>query len=103
MLAEQVTAPLNPRAEANRQALRILFNAREVLERQGTSDHLMLTALLRTVELVGVDARKAITDARITQMRHLRTRPLDDLPARTARTEANRLAVTINNFQRQLI
>ena len=51
VLGEQVSALLDPRAEGNREALRILLNTRDTMERQGTSDRLILTALLRTVDL----------------------------------------------------
>ncbi len=98
VLAEEVSALLEPRAEGHRDALRVLLNARNAMEHQGTANRLMLTALLRTLDL-GVDARKALTDAQITQISRWRVRSGDDLPARIARGEAKRLASAIHDFQ----
>jgi transposase len=102
VLAEDVSALLEPRTEGPRAALRILLNARDAMEHQGTANRLILTALLRTVDL-GVDARRALTDAQILQISRWRRRPGDDLPARIARAEARRLAVAIHEFQTLLL
>lgn len=69
VLGEQVEALLEPRAKGNRKALRILPNARNAMVRQDTADRLMLTSLLRTMDL-GVDARHALTDEQILQISH---------------------------------
>lgn len=98
VLAEDVSPLLQPRAGGNREALRILLNARDAMERQSTADRLSLTALVRTLDLC-VDARKALTDAQITQISRWRTRAGDDLPTRVARAEAKRVATAINDFQ----
>ncbi|PYI65467.1 IS110 family transposase [Arthrobacter livingstonensis] len=102
VLGEQVGALLDPRAEGNREALRILLNARDAMERQGTSDRLILTALLRTMDL-GIDARKALTDTQVLEISRWRTLRREDLQTRTARAEAKRLATAINQFQVQLV
>ena len=98
VLAEDVSALLEPRAGGNREALRILLNARDAVERQSTADRLSLTALVRTLDL-GIDARTALTDAQITQISRWRTHAGDDLPTRIARAEAKRLATAIKDFQ----
>lgn len=98
VLGEQVEALLHPRAEGDREALRILLNARAAMERQGTADRLMLTSLLRIMDL-GLDVRKALTDAQVLQISRWRTRCGDDLQTRTARAEATRLASAILDFQ----
>lgn len=98
VLAEEVSALLQPRAGGNREALRILLNARDAMEHHSTADRLRLTALLRTTEL-GVDARKALSDVQITQIGRGRTHTGDDLPTGIARAEAKRLATAITDFQ----
>ncbi|MCG2621237.1 IS110 family transposase [Arthrobacter sp. I2-34] len=102
VLGEQVPALLVPRTEGDREALRILLNAREAMERQATSDRLILTALLRTMDL-GIDARTAITDAQVHEISRWRPRQGDDLQTRTARAETKRLATAIHQFQAQLV
>ena len=95
VLGEQISALLDPRAEGNREALRILLNARDTMERQGTSDRLILTALLRTMDL-GIDARKALSDDQILEVSRFRMHQNDDLQTRVGRAEAKRLANAIN-------
>lgn len=90
VLGEQVSALLDPRAEGNREALRILLNARDVMEHQGTADRLILTSLMRTMDL-GVVARTALTDEQVLQISKWRAHLDDDLQTRIARTEAKRL------------
>lgn len=102
VLGEQVEALLEPRAEGNREALRILLNARNIMERQSTADRLMLTSLLRTMDL-GVDARHALTDEQILLISRWRARRDDDLSIRIARAEAKRLATTLLQFHTQLV
>ncbi len=102
VLAEDIGALLKPRAEGPRDALRVLLNARDSMERQSTADRLILTALLRTLDL-GIDARKALADAQITQISRWRARSGDDLPTRIARCEAKRLATAIADFQTLLV
>ncbi|MDQ0093056.1 IS110 family transposase [Paeniglutamicibacter psychrophenolicus] len=102
VLGDQVEALLDPRAEGNREALRILLNARTVMERQGTADRLMLTSMLRTMDL-GVDARHALTDEQVLMVSRWHARRDDDLSIRIARAEATRLATAIRPFHAQLV
>ena len=85
---------LRPRAGGNRNALRILLNARRSMDRQRTADRNALTALARTMDL-GIDARKALTSAQIRTIGAWRDRPSDTLEAAVARTEARRLAQAV--------
>lgn len=101
MLGEQVKALLDPRAEGNREALRILLNARTVMERQSTADRLMLTSMLRTMDL-GIDARHALTDEQVLAVSRWRACRDDDLSTKIARAEARRLATAICHFHAQL-
>ncbi|MGB9036030.1 MAG: hypothetical protein WCC45_16080 [Paeniglutamicibacter sp.] len=98
VLGVDVEALLEPRAEGAREALRILLNARSIMERQGTADRLMLTALLRTMDM-GVDARRVLTDEQILGISRGRAHREDDLPARIARAEAKRLTAALLQFQ----
>ena len=98
VLGEEVEALLEPRAEGAREALRILLNARTVMERQSTADRLVLTSLLRTMEL-GIDARHALTDEQILLVSRWRVRGDDALSTRIARAEGKRLAAAILQFQ----
>ena len=98
VLGEEVEALLEPRAEGNREALRILLNGRTVMERQSTADRLILTSLLRTMEL-GIDARHALTDEQILLVSRWRVHRADDLSITIARAEAKRLAAAILQFQ----
>ncbi|ALU38896.1 transposase [Kocuria flava] len=82
---------LRPRTGGNRNALRILLNARRSMDRQRTADRNALTALARTMDL-GIDARKALTVAQIRTIGSWRDHPSDTLETAVARTEARRLA-----------
>jgi transposase len=101
VLGEQVEALLDPRAEGNREALRILLNARTAMERQGTADRLMLTSMLRTMDL-GVDARHALTDEQVLTVSRWRAGRDDELSTKIARAEAKRLAAAILQFHAEL-
>ncbi|MDO5745974.1 MAG: transposase [Micrococcaceae bacterium] len=101
VLGEQVEAMLEPRAGVNREALRILLNARNAMARQDTADRLMLTSLLRTMEL-GIDARHALADEQILLVSRWRARRGEDLSIAVARAEAKRLAAAILQFHAQL-
>jgi transposase len=85
------TMLLRPRAGGDRNALRILLNARRSMDRQRTADRHTLTALARTMEL-GIDARRALTLTQIRVMSSWRERPSDTLEVAVARAEARRLA-----------
>lgn len=82
---------LRPRAGGDRNALRILLNARRSMDRQRTADQYALTALACTMDL-GIDARKILTPALIRVMSFWRKRPLTILEVAVARAEARRLA-----------
>ncbi|MDQ0095963.1 transposase [Paeniglutamicibacter psychrophenolicus] len=102
VLGEQIEALLDPRSEGDREALRILLNAKSAMERQGIADRLMLTALLRTIDL-GVDAHHALTEEPVRQISRWRVHGTDDLQTRIARAEATRLATAINEFRPLLV
>lgn len=101
VLGEQVKALLDPRTEGNREALRILLNARTVMERQSTADRLMLTSMLRTMDL-GIYARHALTDEQVLAVSRWRACRDDDLSTKIARAEARRLTTAICHFHAQL-
>lgn len=101
VLGESLGTLLGPRAEGSRQALRVLLNARDAMEHQSTADLLMLTALLRTIDL-NIDARRALTDEQVLRVSHWRTRRDDALSTMVARAEAKRLAAAIIQFRTQL-
>lgn len=101
VLSEDVAALLEPRAEGSREALRILLNARDAMERQSTADRLMLTSMLRTMDL-GIDARTALTNEQVLQVSRWRTLRDDDLSTKIARAEAKRLATAVVQFQAHL-
>jgi transposase len=82
---------LQPRADGDRNALRILLNARRSIDHQRTMDRHALTALLRTTALE-VDARRAVSDEQIHSIGNWRERAADRLETKAARTEAQRLA-----------
>lgn len=83
-----------------RAALRVLLAARESMTTERTSAVNALTALLRTQEL-GMDARKALTAAKITEVSKWRDRN-EELAVAIARTEAIRLAQRIVDLDEQL-
>ncbi|MEW1734331.1 IS110 family transposase [Nocardia beijingensis] len=89
-----------PRSSAERNALRILLATRRLLDQQRTACGNALTALLRTVDL-GVDARRAVSDAQITAIKTWRTTDNDPV-VKIARTEARRLARAIADHDKQL-
>lgn len=76
--------------EGVRAALQVLLAARESMTGERTSTVNALTALLRTHDL-GIDARKALTSAKVTEVAKWRERD-EELAIRVARAEAVRLA-----------
>jgi transposase len=89
-----------PRAGGTRTAIRVLVSARDQMGTERTKTINSLTALVRSVDL-GVDARKALTSAKITTIADWRTR--DEDPAVAAcRREAIRLASRIRALGRDL-
>lgn len=97
VLGIDVESLLQPRADGDRNALRILVNARRSMDTQRSADRHALTALARTMDL-GIDARKPLTDARVLAISRWRQHHLDDGAARVARAEARRLATAIIDF-----
>lgn len=92
---------IQPRADGPRGALRILLAARRSMDSQRTADRHALTALARTTNL-GIDARKAPTDAQIRAIAAWRHRADDSTLTRVARAEARRLAAAVIQHTTQL-
>ncbi|KAA0973074.1 IS110 family transposase [Paeniglutamicibacter gangotriensis] len=101
VLGIEVASLLEPRADGDRNALRILLDARRMMDRQRSADRLALTAIVRTTEL-GVDAREALTDAQIRVIAAWRARPRDSRADRVARDEARRLARAVIAFNTEM-
>jgi transposase len=91
VLGAEVSSLLQPRAGGDRNALRILLDARRLMDHHRTANRLALTALVRTTDL-GVDGRQALTDAQIRAIAAWRTRARDNRAERITREEARRLA-----------
>lgn len=102
VLGVEVSSLLKPRADGDRNALRILLDARRLMDRQRTADRLALTALVRTTEL-GVDGRQALTDGQIRAIAAWRNRARDTRPERVAREEARRLARAVLGLTAELV
>lgn len=83
-----------------RQALRVLVAAREAMSAERTRSVNSLTALLRTQDL-GVDARRPLSGAQITEVSRWRVRE-EDLSLSIARAEAMRLAKRVLELDDQL-
>jgi transposase len=91
----------HPRADdGTRAALRTLTTAREHMTTERTSCVNALTALLRVTDL-GIDARRPLTAAQISQAANWRTRTEDLAPA-IARAEATRLAKRVTALDADL-
>lgn len=88
------------RADETGQALHILTTSRDQLTTERTATINQLTALLRTHDL-GEDARTKLTRSHIQRIAAWRTRQ-ESLLARTARTEAIRLARKISDLDTQI-
>ncbi|WP_431859241.1 IS110 family transposase [Micrococcus terreus] len=86
--------------EGVRQALRILVTARDAMSTERTRSVNSLTALLRTQDM-GLDARKALSGAQITDVSRWRARE-EELSLSIARTEAIRLAKRVRELDDQL-
>ncbi|TIH30466.1 transposase [Subtercola vilae] len=71
------------------------------MDTRRTADRNALTALLRSFDL-GIDARKAVTDAQIRAIAAWRTRSTDDTADATIRDEARQLATSVLDLGRQL-
>lgn len=85
---------LHPRAEGLRSALQVLLVARRAINSRRTADRNALNALVRTYNL-GVDARKALTDAQVQAIARWRHRSTDAPATATIRDEARRLATAV--------
>jgi transposase len=101
VLGTEVSSLLEPRADGDRDALRILLDARRLMDRQRSADRLALTAITRTTEL-GVDGREALTDPQIRAIAVWRARTRDSRADRVARDEARRLARAVMAFTTEL-
>ncbi|WP_269940131.1 IS110 family transposase [Arthrobacter sp. HY1533] len=101
VLGTDTAALIQPRAEGERAALRVLLAARRSMDGQRTADRHALTALARTMDL-GLDARKAVTDRQIHTIAAWRDRPKEDIATKVARSEARRLAAAVLQHTREL-
>ncbi|WP_427019167.1 transposase (plasmid) [Pseudarthrobacter sp. P1] len=101
VLGIDVLSLLRPRPDGDRNALRILLNARRSMEGQRTADRLALTALAWTTAL-GIDARKALTDTQIRTIIAWRQRAHGDRADAVARAEARRLTLAVVRFTAEL-
>ena len=87
--------------EGIRQGLRILVTARGSMTKDRTRSVNALNALVRSNDL-GIDARKKLTGAQITEVSKWRSRQ-EELSLSIARTEAVRLAKHVLGLDEQLI
>lgn len=94
VLAHSIDALRDARTGDVGQLLQILVTARDHMTRTSTATKNALTALARRYDL-GINARKPLTDAQITQIAAWRTRRSDSPVTAAARAEATRLATTI--------
>jgi transposase len=90
-----------PRADGLRAALRVLLTGRRGLDTRRTADRNALNARARTTGL-GVDARKALTDAQVTMIAGWEERAADAVQQRIVRQEAARLAAAVKDADRNL-
>lgn len=86
--------------EGARAALRVLVAARDMLAVERAKYVNALTSLLRVIQL-GIDARKALSNAQILQVAGWRTRD-EALEVKVARAEAVRLAHRITELDAQI-
>ena len=93
VLAQDLEHLSRPRQTGDRTALRVLLTARSLIDQQRTANRNALNALARSTDL-GIDARKALTDAQINTIAAWRT-SRDNGAVRILRAEAKRLAATI--------
>lgn len=101
VLGIEVASLLEPCADGDRNALRILLDARRMMERQRSADRLALTSIIRTTEL-GVDAREALSDAQIRNISAWRAKSRDSRADQVAREEARRLARAVIVFNTEM-
>jgi transposase len=94
VMGTEIEELIHPRAEGIRSALRVLLVARRAIDSRCTADRNMLTALLRSFDL-GIDVRKALTDAQVATVAAWRPRKSDDPATVTIRAEAHRLAAAV--------
>jgi hypothetical protein len=100
VLGREETRVATPRATGDHSDLRILLATRRLLDTQRTACRNALTALLRIANL-GVDARRAVSDAQVTAIAAWRL--TGGSPAtKIARTEARRMARAIADYDKQL-
>lgn len=87
-------------ADGVRQSVRIFVTARGPMSKDRTRSVNALTALLRSNDL-GIDARKALTGAQISEVCRWRARQ-EELSLSIARSEAFRLATRVLDLDEQL-
>ena len=101
VLALRIDQLRTPRQDDGvRQATQILLTARDELASERTRAVNALTALLRITDL-GIDARRPLSTAKITEAAHWRTHE-EPLTKATARSEAIRLAKRILTLDAEL-
>lgn len=101
VLPHQLSALLQPRSEGLRAALSVLVASRERIDTQRTRNRNALNALLRQIDL-GIDARRALTDRQLAEIRSWRVRSTDTVEQHYARAEAVLLATAITDADRAL-
>lgn len=101
-LALPVDRLMIPRThDGDQAALRVLLTSRKALQKNKTATSNALTALLRGFHL-GIDARKKLTKAQISQVAAWRTHPSDTPAQETIRTEATRMARQIQTREDEI-
>ena len=94
-LGQPVDRLAQPRRTGDREALRVLLSSRSLIDQQRTANRNALNALVRTTKL-GIDARRALTNAQLRSIAAWRIRNVEALsPEGIARQEARRLAKTV--------
>lgn len=101
VLSQNVTRLMTPRAEGVRAALSVLVAARKRIDTHRTQNLNALNALVRQIEL-GIDARQALGDQQVRQIRSWREHSTDSIQQHYARAEAIRLAATILAADKEL-
>ncbi|HJF14794.1 MAG TPA: IS110 family transposase [Enteractinococcus helveticum] len=101
VLPHEVSALLQPRSDGLRAALSVLVASRERIDAQRTRNRNALNALLRQIDL-GIDARRALTDRQLKEIRNWCVRSTDTIQQRYARAEAVLLATAIMDADQAL-
>lgn len=94
VLGQETELLLHPRRDGERAAISVLLAARRRVDHQRTANRNALNALVRQVDL-GIDARKALSDAQVNEISSWRAREQDTVDQRVARVEAIDLAKAV--------